>query len=187
MGTLKPNLRILHFAPEPGLHRRLKSLSKNYRPVDYEVSQYQKWVPKVQFVDMCDLSSLNNEKFELIIHNHVLEHVPCSPSKVLSELKKRISFGGSMLFSVLIRKSSITVEDEQLNLTGKQRQKLFGQSDHVRIFGEDDVLTVLNSMPQNNVKPINPYDYLSPQELSEAGIPAPTSDITSSSIFQMKN
>lgn len=187
MGKLRPNLKILHFSPEPGLHRRLKSLSENYQPVDYEVSQYTKWEPKVEYIDMCDLSSLNEEKFDLIIHNHVLEHVPCSPSEVLSQLKKKINFGGSMLFSIPIRTLSITVEDERLDLSSKKRQELFGQSDHLRIFGENDVLAFLNSTPGNNVKPINPYDYLSLQEITEAGIPTPTPDITGSTIFQMKN
>lgn len=185
MGILKPDMSILHLAPEPGLFMRLSRLSRDFKAVDYDTSQYKNWSPSVGFIDLCKQDETLDGKYDLIIHNHVLEHVPCSVSKTLSDLRKRLNKGGVMLFSVPIRRNADTTEDLSDDLSEDDRKRLFGQWDHMRIFGDQDVLKVLKGREKNPVSIVDPYAYLSAIDLSTAFVPETVAGVTGSSIFRL--
>lgn len=186
MGLLSPKASILHLAPEPGLFRKLSTLTSGYEAKDYDPSQYVKWSPEVGFANLCDVEGTVRQKYDLILHNHVLEHVPCSVSRVLQNLRERLKPRGIMLFSVPIRIGSETSEDISPEITHEERHARFGQWDHLRLFGDKDVLNVLYGKEQNPVKLIDPSMYLSGAELSEAAVPPAVCGLTGHSIFALE-
>jgi ubiquinone/menaquinone biosynthesis C-methylase UbiE len=85
--------------------------------------------------DICNLPFKDNE-FDIILCNHVLEHIP-DDTKAMQELYRVLKPGGFGVFQIpqdLNRET--TFEDD--NITDKkERAKIFGQYDHVRIYGRD--------------------------------------------------
>ena len=122
--------KVLHIAPEQCFINRFKKLKNlNYITADL-------YSPIVDVkADICDLPFENNE-FDVIFCNHVLEHIE-DDAKAMSELYRVLKPGGFGIFQVpqeLERKT--TYEDFSIT-TAEERKKHFGQYDHVRIYGYD--------------------------------------------------
>lgn len=139
--------QVFHFAPEAPLMRRLHSrLGDSYVAADLHPERYDVGVCRVRELDLCeDLPLMRGSYFDVIIHNHVLEHVPCSPENVLHELTRILSPGGRMFFSVPFR-GRYTDEDLSPELSKEERRARFAQEDHMRIFGRRDFPSVLRCM-----------------------------------------
>ena len=88
-----------------------------------------------KLLDICDLPIKDNT-YDFILCNHVLEHV-LDDKKAMSELYRVLKKGGTGIFQVPIdmnRKK--TFQDD--SITDKlERNKIFGQYDHVRVYGKD--------------------------------------------------
>jgi ubiquinone/menaquinone biosynthesis C-methylase UbiE len=85
--------------------------------------------------DICNLPFKDNE-FDIILCNHVLEHIP-DDTKAMQELYRVMKIGGYGVFQIpqdLTREK--TFEDNSIT-DQKERAKIFGQYDHVRIYGLD--------------------------------------------------
>ena len=85
--------------------------------------------------DICNLPFKDNE-FDIILCNHVLEHIP-DDTKAMEELYRILKPGGFGVFQIpqdLNRET--TFEDDSIT-DKKERAKIFGQYDHVRIYGRD--------------------------------------------------
>ena len=78
----------------------------------------------------------NDNEFDVVICNHVLEHVS-DDKKVMKEFYRVMKKGGWGIFQVPIDKNNKqTIEDP--NITNpKDREKLYWQSDHLRLYGLD--------------------------------------------------
>ncbi|WP_250125028.1 BNR-4 repeat-containing protein [Chroococcidiopsis sp. CCMEE 29] len=170
---LRPGLRVLHFAPEWGLVKKFSELSGElYTPCDLDLTRYKSSYTRIYQVDMChDLRKLPCQSFDVIIHNHVLEHVCCSVEDVLTELDRILAYGGQQFFSVPIRGEE-TLEDLSPNLTDIDRARLFGQHDHVRIFGQRDILNLLRKVWGSDQPYIFPTDWFSKEQLEAIGLPS---------------
>ena len=123
-------IKILHFAPEQAFYKRFKKL-KN---LNYVTTDLNSPLADVK-ADICNLPFKDNE-FDMILCNHVLEHIP-DDTKAMHELYRVMKVGGMGVFQIpqdLNRES--TFEDN--TITDKnERAKLFGQYDHVRVYGRD--------------------------------------------------
>ena len=122
--------KVLHFAPEQAFYKRFRKL-KN---LDYTTTDLNSPLADVK-ADICDLPFEDNS-FDVILCNHVLEHIP-DDTKALSELWRVMKPGGWGIFQIpqdLDRET--TFEDNSIT-DKKQRAKVFGQYDHVRIYGRD--------------------------------------------------
>ena len=76
------------------------------------------------------------DEFDWVICNHVLEHIE-EDQKAMSELYRVLKTGGCALLQVPIsRKLEITYEDFNIQ-SPEEREKHFGQNDHVRVYGND--------------------------------------------------
>lgn len=120
---------ILHIAPEPGVREKiLKNRKANYMTGDIErgVADYVVNVEDMPF---------ENEKFDYIILNHVMEHV-INEAKAVYELKRCLKHDGTIIFSVPISLDEDTFEDPTI-MTEEARFKAYGQGDHVRLYGKD--------------------------------------------------
>jgi predicted SAM-dependent methyltransferase len=110
-----------------------------------------------------------DETWDLIICNHVLEHVP-NYKNALIELRRILKINGKLELTVPTDRSFEKVY-EDLTITSKEeRIKAFGQYDHVRIFGNnfEQILLELgfsvevidgNELPAKIVGEIGPANY----------------------------
>ncbi|BAO76255.1 class I SAM-dependent methyltransferase [Winogradskyella sp. PG-2] len=122
--------KILHFAPEQCFLKRFKQLNN----LDYTTTDLLSPIADVK-ADICDLPFEDNS-YDIILCNHVLEHIP-DDTKAMQELYRVMKPGGYGIFQIpqdLNRET--TFEDD--TITDKaERAKIFGQYDHVRVYGRD--------------------------------------------------
>ena len=150
--------KVLHFAPEQAFYKRFKAL-KN---LDYTTTDLNSPLADVK-ADICDLP-FNDNSFDVILCNHVLEHIP-DDKKALQELYRVMRPGGYGIFQIpqdLHREK--TLEDN--TITDKlQRAKIFGQYDHVRVYGRD----YFNTLREAGFK-VEEVDYtksMNPEEIDK--------------------
>lgn len=143
----RPQTRVLHFAPELGIASRLAAIcGEGYVACDLSPDRYTSKHYTVQGLDLCtDLDRFADASFDLILHNHVLEHLPCDVADVLRELERILAPGGVHLFSVPIRGETMT-EDISPDVSPEERKRRFGQDDHMRLFGRSDLPQLLRSI-----------------------------------------
>ena len=123
-------LRVLHFAPEQCFLKQFKTL-KN---LDYTTTDLESPIADVK-ADICNLPFEDNY-YDVILCNHVLEHIP-NDTKAMQELYRVLKPGGMGIFQIpqdLSREK--TFEDDSIT-DKKERANIFGQYDHVRIYGRD--------------------------------------------------
>tara|TARA_R110002050_G_scaffold160808_2_gene290245 strand:+ start:8424 stop:9191 length:768 start_codon:yes stop_codon:yes gene_type:complete len=124
------NHKVLHFAPEQAFYKRFR----NMKNLDYVTTDLNSPLADVK-ADICNLPFKENE-FDIIFCNHVLEHIP-DDTKAMQELYRVLKPGGFGVFQIpqdLNREK--TFEDNSIT-DKKERAKIFGQYDHVRIYGRD--------------------------------------------------
>lgn len=130
-------IKLLHFAPEQALYQIFSNMAHiEYYPCDISPKRfkYAKPVP-IQKVDITAIP-FENDTFDLIICNHVLEHIP-DDKKAMDELYRVMKKGGYGYFQVPIDYNrDKTYEDFSLNKKW-QRKIAFGQHDHVRQYAKD--------------------------------------------------
>lgn len=123
--------RILHFAPEKNLSRILQARP----PREYIRCDLFPKDSKTLKVDIEDIP-FPNESFDLVIANHILEHVD-DVERALREIRRVLVSGGRAIlqtpFSPMLHETwcdpGITSPEARL--------QAYGQEDHVRLFGRD--------------------------------------------------
>lgn len=124
------NYKVLHIAPEQEFLRKFKKMSN----LDYTSADLFSPIVDVK-ADILDLP-FENESFDIVICNHVLEHIE-DDAKAMHELYRVMKRGGWGIFQVPM-KTSLAKTYEDFSITDpKERQKHFGQYDHVRWYGMD--------------------------------------------------
>ena len=124
------NYKVLHIAPEQEFLRKFKKM-KN---LDYISADLFSPIVDVK-ADILDLP-FENESFDIIFCNHVLEHIP-DDTKAMQELYRVLKPGGMAILQIPQDLSrAITFADDTIT-DQKERAKIFGQYDHVRIYGRD--------------------------------------------------
>ena len=129
-GFFKSALRVLHFAPEQAFYKRFRNL----KHLDYTTTDLLSPLADVK-ADICNLP-FDQDSFDVILCNHVLEHIP-DDTTAMRELYRVMKPGGWGIFQIPQDLSRIeTFEDDSIT-DKKERAKIFGQYDHVRIYGRD--------------------------------------------------
>ena len=132
---LNKEARVLHVAPEIS-YQDILSKQKNlsYFPGDKMVAGYSNQ-GGVQNIDLTKLEFEDNS-FDLVICNHVLEHIP-DDKAAMSEIYRVLKPGGKGVITVPIKEDlENTYENDEIT-TPQDRVKHFGQWDHVRWYGMD--------------------------------------------------
>ena len=89
-------------------------------------------------VDIQNMSIIDDEKYDLLICSHVLEHVK-DDKKALEELYRILKPNGlGILLVPLDLEQNIT--DEQYGLSEEENWKRFGQGDHIRKYCKQDFI-----------------------------------------------
>jgi len=124
------NKKVLHFAPEQCFYKRFR----NQNNIQYTTTDLLSPLADVK-ADICNLPFEDNS-YDIIFCNHVLEHIP-DDTKAMQELYRILKPKGLAILQIpqeINRKT--TFEDN--SITDKtERAKIFGQYDHVRIYGYD--------------------------------------------------
>ena len=128
------NLKLLHIAPE----ERLSAFIKKRSNIDYLTADID--LQRGNVMVKMDITQINypDNTFDVVICNHVLEHI-IDDHKAMSELFRVLKPNGWGILQVPISLSlSETFEDASVT-TPEERERIFGQSDHVRIYAMDYV------------------------------------------------
>lgn len=150
-------LKLLHFAPEQAFYKRFKKLEN----LEYTTTDLNSPLADVK-ADICDLP-FKDDTFDVILCNHVLEHIP-NDTKAIQELFRVMKPGGWGIFQIPqdINRAK-TFEDNTIT-DKKERARVFGQYDHVRIYGRDyfdklrsagfrvEEVDYTNTLPKEDVK-----------------------------------
>ncbi|MGB3776223.1 MAG: methyltransferase domain-containing protein [Leeuwenhoekiella sp.] len=126
----KSPFKMLHFAPEQAFYKRFRRMQN----LDYTTTDLNSPLADVK-ADICDLPFESNT-YDIIFCNHVLEHIP-DDKKAISELYRVLKPGGMAILQIPqdINRAE-TFEDDTIT-NRKERAAIFGQYDHVRIYGMD--------------------------------------------------
>lgn len=123
-------LRVLHFAPEQAFLKRFKKL----KHIQYTTTDLNSPIADVT-ADICYLP-FENDSYDFIICNHVLEHIP-DHLKAMRELFRVLAPGGTAILQVPYEANRETTFEDDSIIDPKERAQLFGQYDHVRVYGMD--------------------------------------------------
>lgn len=135
LDILNKKAKILHVAPELPFYHILKN-QKNltYVPGDKMVDGYSNQ-KGIQNIDLTALT-FDDNTFDYVFCNHVLEHIP-DDRKAMAEIFRVLKPGGQAIITVPIKESlSETYENSSIT-SPKEREKHFGQWDHVRWYATD--------------------------------------------------
>ena len=122
--------RVLHFAPEQAFYKRFKKMQN----LNYVTTDLESPLADVK-ADICNLPFEDNS-FDIIFCNHVLEHIP-DDTKAMKELYRVLKSGGYGIFQIPQDLSRDTTFEDDSITDKKERAKIFGQYDHVRVYGRD--------------------------------------------------
>ena len=137
--------RILHLAPERGLYDKLKAHAKpgNYVCADFEPQRYS-FASEIIAIDLTDLDDQPSDQYDIIVHAHVMEHIPCNIAYTLFHLHRMMTSGGRHV--CVIPFLSGKYDESFQDMPEKERVRRFGQHDHVRRFGVEDIHRHLGSV-----------------------------------------
>jgi SAM-dependent methyltransferase len=123
-------LRVLHFAPERIFEEKLRPQPN----LDYVSTDLARARADVK-ADITDLP-FPDDAFDVILCSHVLEHV-VEDRKAMRELHRVLRPEGWALVLVPIDFSRVETFEDPTVVAPADRERLFGQADHVRIYGPD--------------------------------------------------
>lgn len=126
----KARLKVLHIAPEQCFYKKFKNLKNlNYITADLEspLADIKIDIQNIPF---------ENSQFDVIICNHVLEHVE-NDLKAMSELYRVLKKSGYAIMQVPIDKSRKKIYENPLITDPAEREKHFWRKDHLRLYGLD--------------------------------------------------
>jgi SAM-dependent methyltransferase len=158
--------RVLHIAPKSCFLPNLQnSLGEGYLTADLAD-------PNVMVkMDITDIQYPDNT-FDVILCNHVLEHIP-DDRRAMRELYRVLKSTGWAILLVPIT-CDITYEDPEI-VTPEDRLKAFGQEDHVRRYGPD----YLDRLREAgfNIKTTKISDFVNVKDAVRMGLTSASGDI----------
>lgn len=128
--TSQEKKKVLHFAPEQEFYKRFKKQTN----IDYTTTDLLSPLADVK-ADICNLPFEDNT-YDIILCNHVLEHIS-DDTKAMKEMYRVLKPGGMGIFQIPQDLSRATTFSDDTIVDQKERAKIFGQYDHVRIYGRD--------------------------------------------------
>ena len=124
------NLKVLHFAPEYTFQKKFLKMEN----LDYISADLNSPLASIQ----ADITSIpfEDNTFDVIICNHVLEHIP-DDTKAMQELHRVLSKGGTAILQIPQDLNRDTTFEDDSITDPKERAEIFGQYDHLRVYGLD--------------------------------------------------
>jgi phosphoglycolate phosphatase len=161
---------VLHCAPERCLVPLMQeSFGNRYHAADYDPSRYAFPDCPVHEIDLSRMPEFFGvNSLAGIVHAHVLEHIPGPIDKTIGEINAAIEPGGFHLFSAPVAGGWFR-EDADPDMPPAERQRLFFQEDHLRVFGRQDfesrVLRLFEGFDQIDI-----LDHVGRDDLTEIAV-----------------
>lgn len=125
--------RLLHVAPEVALMRKFSRIYAK-QPADYVTADLESPLADLHF-DIQHIP-LEDESFDVVICNHIMEHVE-DDRLAMREILRILRKGGwGVILSPVDLQRDKTFEDDTIT-DEAERTRIFGQYDHRRIYGRD--------------------------------------------------
>ena len=126
---LKPRMRIFHVAPERNLQKKISEAGMEYfsAGLSNSLANIRMDIQNIKFP---------SNYFDAIICIHVLEHI-VHDEKAMRELYRVLKPEGWAILQVPYSPIMENTFENPLITGPKEREKVFGQADHVRIYGRD--------------------------------------------------
>jgi hypothetical protein len=157
-------LSVLHIAPEPCFMGRFERQHGD----TYITADLESPLAKVK-MDIHEMPFGENQ-FDVVLCNHVLEHVQ-NDIQAMQEIRRVLKPGGWAILQVpfFFPVPDITVEDFLIT-DPREREKAFGQDDHVRKFGKDYAQRIeqsgLKATPDSFATSVDAFRFgISPNEI----------------------
>lgn len=127
--------KVLYFAPDPVLDSKVKAFAASYETADFWAEGYH-YSNIDHNLDISDMSRFADNTYDCIIAFDVLEHVPAH-LKAIEEINRVLKPGGYAILSVPQQDNLAKTEEDLSPMSREEREKRFGQWDHLRIYGDD--------------------------------------------------
>ena len=124
------NLKVLHIAPEYCFIDRFTKMNN----LQYITADLESPLAQIK-MDIHEMPFQENE-FDVVFCNHVMEHVE-DDTKAMREILRVLKPGGWAIIQSPLELDRETTFEEKSLKTPKERQRVFGQDDHVRAYGKD--------------------------------------------------
>ncbi|MBG6131214.1 putative SAM-dependent methyltransferase [Aquimarina sp. EL_43] len=122
--------KVLHFAPEQAFYKRFRNL----KHLDYTTTDLNSPLADVK-ADICNLPFADGE-YDIIFCNHVLEHIP-DDTAAMQEILRVLKPGGMAILQIPQDLNRDTTFEDDSITDPQERARIFGQYDHVRVYGRD--------------------------------------------------
>lgn len=126
----RKEINMLHIAPEQCFHK----LFKKQKNLNYVTGDLESPIADLHF-DLHHIP-LEDNRFDVIFCNHVLEHVE-DDAQCMRELYRVMKPGGWGIFQVPLRYSMPKTYEDPSITDPKERELHFHQKDHLRLYGLD--------------------------------------------------
>lgn len=123
--------RMLHLAPEYCYIKRFRKLSN----IEYVSGDLDSPWADYHF-DVHEIP-LEDSSFDILMANHLMEHVD-DDRKVLKEFYRVMKSGGWGILQVPIDWNNAETEEDRSVTNPLERERLYWQSDHLRLYGYKD-------------------------------------------------
>ena len=127
----KNSKNVLHIAPEACFINRFEKLhGENYITADIEspLAKVKMDIHQIPFEE---------SRFDVVLCNHVLEHVQ-DDIQAMREIYRVLKPGGFAILQIPLFNPIGEITFEDASITDKRdRERIFGQDDHVRKYGKD--------------------------------------------------
>lgn len=121
---------VLHFAPEQAFYKRFRKMGN----LNYITTDLNSPLADVK-ADICNLP-FESDTYDVIFCNHVLEHIP-DDLKAMQELYRVLKPDGMAILQIPQDLSRAETFEDNTITDRDERAKIFGQYDHVRVYGRD--------------------------------------------------
>jgi SAM-dependent methyltransferase len=142
----KQRMDVLHIAPEDCFIKRFERVHADR----YITADIESPLAKIK-MDIHEIP-FDADSFDVVLCNHVLEHVR-DDIKAMNEIHRVLKPGGFALLQVPFFNPvpDMTFEDNSI-VDSREREKLFGQDDHVRKYGKDftERIRLAGLIPEEN-------------------------------------
>jgi SAM-dependent methyltransferase len=122
--------KVMHVAPEQCFLKRFRNMPN----LEYLTADLESPIADYHF----DLHQIPFESgtFDLVLCNHVLEHVE-DDRKVMAEILRILKPNGFAVLQVPIAYGNPSTYEDRSIIDPGEREKHFGQKDHLRLYGTD--------------------------------------------------
>lgn len=122
--------RVLHFAPERQLRARIRAAAASHVTADFDRGDCD------LRLDISLMPSVETAVFETLIACDVLEHVQ-DDYAAFREIHRVLVPNGVAILTVPQRDPPAATDEDPGVTTEAERERRFGQKDHVRMYGDD--------------------------------------------------